>query len=124
MTVNLVKNMTRTDLAKGNIPAGAYVFSVSEELEKEVKVPCPEQGERTVIETYTETSLFRTDENGDGLFKDFDTRWKQILSCQKFHLNQKTDSGRRKAIRKALESGIPDPMQFNPFVPSLRKKYA
>ena len=50
---------------------------------------------------------YRTNGNGEGLWKRNATtgEWKQIIGTSQFHLLQKTDSGKRKAIRRLFEYG-------------------
>lgn len=45
---------------------------------------------------------YRTDSNGEGLWKlnESTGEWKQVVGTSQFHLTQKTDSGKRKAIKK------------------------
>ena len=53
---------------------------------------------------------YRTNAEGEGLWKLKDVargarEWTQIVGTSQFHLLQKTDSGKRKAIRRFFDDG-------------------
>lgn len=50
---------------------------------------------------------YRTDSNGEGLWRlnESTGEWKQLVGTAQFHLRQKTDSGKRRAIKRFLDEG-------------------
>ena len=50
-------------------------------------------------------NAYRTNADGEGLWINRDGEWKQITGTSQFNLLQKTDSGKRKAIRRFLDDG-------------------
>ena len=50
---------------------------------------------------------YRTNKDGEGLWRlnESTGEWKQLTGTAQFHLHQRTDSGKRQAIRRLLEDG-------------------
>ena len=48
---------------------------------------------------------YRTNSRGEGLWKLDKCDWRQVVGTSQFHLHQKTNSGKRKAIIRLFEYG-------------------